>query len=156
MAAASLAHPVPASAQAVDPAFQRDIEKMLEMTGAAKLGEQIAGAVVQQVGQSMRQSNPSVPVRAIDIMSEVVKDLFSKEYVTLQPRLVGAYAKVLTHDEVKQLIAFYETPLGRRLIVVSPQLAQAGMQAGQAWAQELAPRLQSEVQRRLQAEGFVK
>ena len=156
LAAASLAHAVPASAQAVDPAFQRDIEKMLEMTGAARLGEQIAGAVVQQVGQSMRQGNPSVPARAVEIMSEVVKDLFTKEYGSLQPKLVGAYAKVLTHDEVRQLIAFYETPLGRRLIAVTPQLAQAGMEAGQSWAQELAPRLQSDVQRRLQAEGLIK
>jgi hypothetical protein len=152
----SLAAPIPVSAQAVDPAFQRDIEKMLEVTGAARLGEQIAGAVVQQLGQQMRQSNPTVPARAVEIMSEVVRELFTKEYATLQPRLVVAYAKVLTHDEVRQLIAFYETPLGRRLIAVTPQLAQAGMEAGQGWAQELGPRLQSEMQRRLQAEGLIK
>ena len=53
---ASLALAAAVSAKAVDPAFERDIDKMLEMTGAATVGEQFASAVVQQVGQSMRQN----------------------------------------------------------------------------------------------------
>ncbi len=144
-----------ASGQTIDPAFQRDIERMLELTGAQRLGEQLAGAFVLQAGQNMRQANPTMPPRAIEILSEVVRGLFAKEFGTLRPRLVVAYAKVFTHEEVKQLTAFYESPIGRRLAEVSPALAQAGMEAGQGWAQELAPRLEAELRQRLKAEGIV-
>jgi len=155
VAALGVLGPGPASGQTIDPAFQRDIEHMLELTGAQRLGEQLAGAFVLQVGQSMRQANPNLPPRAVEIMSEVVRGLFTKEFGTLRPRLVAAYAKVLTPDEVKQLTAFYESPLGRRLIEVSPALAQAGVEAGQAWVKELSPRLEAELRQRLKAEGII-
>lgn len=155
VAALGVLSPGPASGQTIDPAFQRDIERMLALTGAQRLGEQLANAFVQQIGQNMRQANPSVPPRAIEIVGEAVRGMFAKEFGTLQPRLVAAYAKVLTHDEVRQLTTFYESPIGRRLIEVSPALAQAGVEAGQGWAQEIAPRLEVEIRQRLKAEGIV-
>jgi len=63
-------------------------------------------------------------------------------------------AKVLTHDEVKQLLLFYDTPLGKRMIEVMPAMQQAGAEAGQEWAQQLIPQLQTELMARFKQEGF--
>jgi hypothetical protein len=56
---------------------------------------------------------------------------------------------------VKQLLAFYETPLGKRMIEVMPALQQASAQAGVEWAQQLVPQLQAELLARFKQEGFV-
>ena len=155
LAGATLALPSVVHAQAIDPAFEQDIKKMLEVTGAQKLGEQTMAAVMQQMSQSMRQANPNIPPRMLEIASEVARGLFTKEFPSLAPRLVATYAKVLTHDEVKQLLAFYETPLGKRMIEVMPALQQASAQAGGEWAQQLVPQLQAELLARFKQEGFV-
>jgi hypothetical protein len=111
---------------------------------------------MQQMSQSMRQSNPNIPPRMLEIADEVARALFTKEFPSLTPRLVATYATVLTHDEVKQLLAFYDTPLGKRMIEVMPTLQQAGAQTGGEWAQQLIPQLQTELLARFKQEGFVK
>jgi hypothetical protein len=52
-------------------------------------------------------------------------------------RLVPVYDSLYTAQEVDALIAFYRTPLGRRLIETQPQLMDATMQLGQQWGMEL-------------------
>jgi hypothetical protein len=156
LAFATLALPHQAAAQELDPVFEQDIKKMLEVTGAMRLGEQISGTILQQMSQSMRQANPNIPPRMFEIATEVTQALFIKEFPSLLPRLVATYARVLTHDEVKQLLTFYATPLGKRMIEVMPALQQAGAQAGQEWAQQLVPQLQSQLMERFKQEGLVK
>ena len=142
------------TAPAIDPAFEQDIRKMLQVTNALKMGEQMTTTMMQQLSQSMRQANPNIPPRMLEIASEVARELFTKEFPSLTPKLVATYAKVLTHDEVKQLLAFYATPLGKRMIEMAPALQQAGAQAGQEWAQQLVPQLQAELMARFKKEGF--
>jgi hypothetical protein len=57
----------------------------------------------------------------------------------------AAYDKYLTDDEIKGLIAFYQTPLGQKTLTVLPQLTielqtkglEAGEQAGRESMQEV-------------------
>lgn len=155
LACAVLVSPTGASAQAVDPAFEKDIVRLLDLTGAQKLGEQMTASFTQQFGQALRQANPNVPPRMIEIAGDVAKTLFAKEYPSLVPHMVSAYAKVMTRDDVRQLIAFYESPLGRRVLELTPLIAQAGTEASQTWVQQITPQLQAELQRRFKEEGFV-
>ena len=144
-----------ARAQAVDPEYDKDTRRLLEMTGAQRLGQQMLDSVLNAVGQSLRQANPNIPQRVVDIAAGTAKELYNSEMGSLMPRIVLAYSKVLTHDEVRQMIAFYETPLGKRIIEVMPQLQQAANQAGQEGAQSHAPKLQEMVQQRLKTEGLI-
>ena len=151
---AAQAPPPAQAAPAIDPAFEQDIRKMLEVTNALKLGEQMTTTMMQQLSQSMKQADPNIPPRMLEIATEVARELFTKEFPSLTPKLVATYSRVLTHDEVKQLLAFYATPLGKRMIEVGPALQQAGVQAGQEWAQTLVPQLQAELMARFKKEGF--
>ena len=53
------------------------------------------------------------------------------------------------------MIAFYETPVGRKAIEVTPRLMQEGAQAGQRWAAEMMPGVEERVVARLEAEGII-
>jgi len=63
------------------------------------------------------------------------------------------YHRHFTHDEIKGLIAFYQTDLGSKTIRVMPALLQESMSAGQQWGQTLAPEIRRRVLERLKAEG---
>ncbi len=52
--------------------------------------------------------------------------------------VVPLYARYFSPDEMKQLAAFYRTPVGKKSLQVMPKLMGEGMQAGQ---RVIAPRI---------------
>jgi hypothetical protein len=55
---------------------------------------------------------------------------------SIQPELAAMYAQRFTEAELRELISFYRTPVGRKLALIGPQLSQARMEIGQRRMQE--------------------
>jgi hypothetical protein len=125
------AAPAAAPAVTIDPAFEADIRRLLEMTGSAALGQQ----VMDQMMLSLRPMAPEVPQSFWD---EMAREIDVDELVD---RIVPVYAAHLTHDEVKQLVAFFDSPVGRRLVAEQPAMLQESMQIGQVWGAEVGERV---------------
>ena len=154
-----LAGAQPAPGQDARVLFQADVEKLLEVTGAAAVGAQMAGLVSNQVIESMRQKQPAIPAKAGEIIKEVLNAEFARAFEpggTLRQKMVEIQMKHFTHEEVKALLAFYDTPVGRKAISAMPLAAQEGAVAGQQWANANMGRIAVTLQERLRAEGFIK
>jgi hypothetical protein len=54
---------------------------------------------------------------------------------TLQPEFVALYQRSFTEDELKALIAFYKTPVGKKAITIMPKLQMQGSQIAMAKVQ---------------------
>ena len=126
----------PAMSQAGNAAKQQDIRKLMELTGAAKIGQQMAAQMIPM----FKQSNPQVPQKFWD---DVMKEFDAKSMIDL---VVPIYDKHLTHEDVKGLIVFYQSPLGRKMSSVMPQIAQESMQVGQQWGMQIAQRIQKRLE----------
>jgi hypothetical protein len=149
----------PARAQAIDPQFRSDIESLLQVTGAGSLGAQMAMLVSNQVIDSMKKAQPNVPERVATIVKETLNAEFTTAFEPtgeLMGKMVGIYASHFTPQEVKALLAFYSTDVGRKAISVLPMLAQDGAVAGRQWAQQNMSRVLGVLQQRLRDEGLVK
>jgi hypothetical protein len=126
---ATVAHAQPAMS-AADKAKAADIKKLMTLTGAGNLGIQ---AMTQMLGV-LKQATPKVPEAFwVEFQKEVNPD-------DLVDRVVPIYAKHLSHPEIKELIRFYETPLGKKLIATLPAITQESMVVGQQWGMDLANR----------------
>ena len=146
-----------AAAQTLDPAFEQDILKFMDVIGVNKFGDQIGTLAARQMVDAVRKAKPDFTQRGADIMTEVVKSKFSREYEGpggLRERLVPIYAKSFTRDEIRALTTFYATDLGKKSITAMPSVAAQTAQLAQQWANELRPEIQSEIERRLKAEGL--
>ena len=53
-------------------------------------------------------------------------------------RLVPVYDSLYSAGEIDELVAFYQTRLGQRLLQTQPRLMEASMILGQQWGMELA------------------
>jgi len=149
----------PAQAQAIDPQFRADIESLLQVTGAGSLGAQMATMVSNQVIDSMKKAQPGMPERAATIVKETLNAEFTKAFEPqgeLMSKMVGIYASHFTPQEVKALLAFYGTDVGRKAVAVLPMLAADGAAAGQQWGQQNMGRVLGVLQQRLRDEGLVK
>jgi uncharacterized protein len=94
-----------------------------------------------------RQSNPRIPA--------VFWDRFLVQAKARRGELVDMisviYDRHFTADELRQLLAFYDTPLGRKLLAAQPTIAQESLQAGQEWGQRVGTAIGAQ----LAAEGIV-
>jgi uncharacterized protein len=122
----------------MDPAKEKDIRHLLELTGAATLGAQ----VMNQMLQTFRQTMPNVPA---DFWPELQKELNPNELVE---RVIPVYDKQLNGGEIKDLIKFYETTTGKKLIKVMPAITQESMEIGKAWGRDIGEKVMKKLQQK--------
>jgi uncharacterized protein len=115
---------------------EKDVLKLMEVSGSAASYD----LVFQQLVSQLKMMKPDVPQATWD---QVKQDVFDKEIVYLKKDLIPVYQKNFTADEVKQLIAFYTSPLGLKLVDGTAKISKESMQVAQPWAMSLAGKIQS-------------
>jgi hypothetical protein len=133
------------------------LKELMEITGAAKMGEMFGAVFVQQMTAFLKQSNPDIDPKAYTIVDEEITKLMHEEFVekeSLQELIYPIYHNYLSLAETRELIRFYKTPVGMKAISVMPQMAQEGMQAGQVWGQTLGPEIERRITARFEKEGI--
>ena len=73
----------------------------------------------------------------------VKKEVFDVEVAELNKQLIPIYKKHFTQDDVKAIIAFYETPVGKKLAQETPQITVESMQLSQSWGMGLFGKIQA-------------
>jgi uncharacterized protein len=144
----------PCSADELTAAKRADIEKLLEMTGTAALGKQMGTAVMGQMAQAIRKMRPDIPQRVIDALPGEVGAVFEANMDAFKEQVIPLYSKYFTASEIKGMIAFYSTDLGKKTISVMPSLMAESMAAGQQWGQSLGPQIDARIKARCKNEGY--
>lgn len=122
----------PMSSYAIEKhATEESVREMMNLTGAGNIGIQ----VMQRLLTELRPIFSDVPDSFWD---EVMQEVNPDELVSL---IVPVYQKHFTEKEIRQLIKFYKSPIGRKVIQSLPQITQDSMDAGQQWGQALALRI---------------
>jgi hypothetical protein len=144
-------------APSVEPALRADIEKLMAITGQAELAVQMATTMSDAVLNGFQQSQKAVPPRVFEVVKEVLKTEFAKAFVQsdIKDKQIALYAKYYTHADVKGLIAFYESDLGRKAIANMPSLLREGAAIGEDWARGAMPGIMQILETRLKAEGLI-
>ena len=151
--AAALARKGPA----IDPAHRADIELLMELTGSSAAGVQMANTVSNLYLNNLRETQKSVPPRVIEIVREVLNSEFESAFngPEIKDKQVALYAKYYTHEDVKGMIAFYQSDVGKKAIANMPSLAREGAALGEQWGRANLPRVIQVLETRLKSEGLM-
>jgi uncharacterized protein len=112
-----------------------DIIRLLRISGTEKLTDQMLDVLIPQ----FKQLVPGIPDA---FWAKFREKMNINEFILAS---VPVYSKYYTHDEIKQLIIFYESPLGKRMIEVTPLLTQETMSIGQKWGEKLGQEIFNEL-----------
>ena len=121
--------------------------EILELKGGLKMFDPVVTGVIERHKSLMLQSNPMIQTDLNEIAGKLHADLGARR-LELQNEVVSLYAKAFTEPELKAALAFYKTPLGKKLIEQEPKILDDGMKFADGWAQKLA----TEVVQRMRAE----
>ena len=148
----------PTAADELTPAKSADIKRLMEVTGSVNIAQQFASATSQQMFDMLKAARPDIPERALAVMNDELMALFAERLAVsggLLDQVTPIYGKYLSHQEIKELLAFYRTPLGRKTIQVLPTILRESMVAGERWGQSLAPEIERRVGAALRREGLI-
>lgn len=127
------------STQAAEPVYE-----LMDLVGSKDQMEQMSSQMVTMI----TSANPALAPHQDEIAA------WTNKYFTwdaMKEDMAVIYRKYFTDDEIKKLIEFYQTPVGKKAIEVMPQLFQEGSQVGMKIAQEHQAELQ-EILEKSQAE----
>jgi hypothetical protein len=141
-------------AAAVAPEKRAAIEKLLELTGALKLGQQMATTIVAQMTDALRATHPNIPSKALDALPDVVNGVIADNIAGFKEVIVHIYDEHFSLAELQGLNDFYSSELGRKVIEALPGVLQESMAAGHAWGQSITPEIVQRVRARLKQENI--
>src|SRR5215469_6763387 len=119
--------------------------------GATALYSPLVSGVIERTKSVFLQTNPMLSKD----LNEVAAKLHG-EYGARSAELVNEVAKLyasrFTEQELKDTLAFYKSPLGRKLIVEEPAILDQSMKTAQTWAenlsQEVIAKMRAEMKKR--------
>ncbi|MBI3713811.1 MAG: DUF2059 domain-containing protein [Burkholderiales bacterium] len=126
------------------PAKKETLEELFRLTDMTKMLDAVYAQTDAMMKQSMRgRTLTEAQKPVVDKFAEKSVALMKEElsWDKLKPPVMAAYASVYTDKEVKDIIKFYQTPTGKKLIKKMPELTQVTMGLVQKSVQGILPKL---------------
>ena len=126
-------------------------KELITVKGAVAIYEPLIPGVVEQAKNIFLRTNPLLGKDLNEVAAKLRADLASRsaELVTDAAKL---YAARFTEKELKDALAFYKSPLGRKLLAEEPKVLDQSMQNAQTWAdrisQEVMGKMRAEMKKR--------
>jgi uncharacterized protein len=145
-----------ALADDMTPAKRADIRALLQASGGPNIPQQFAAMASLDIIQKIRH-RPDFTPKVGQAIQEEMLGVFNEGMSptgALSEKIEQVYGKHYTHQEIKDLLAFFRSPIGRKYVGTSVNVSRDVLAAGRAWSESVAPAIQSRLRTRLKKEGF--
>jgi hypothetical protein len=149
---------VPAGAQQappLKPASPAAIAAAKEILAMKKASAMYASAVpniVQQTKDALLQANLNYQKDLNEVAVIVAQKLAGREK-EIGDGMATVYANEFTEQELKDLVTFYKSPLGQKLLASEPRAVQSSMSYMNQWAQAFAETVNGEFRAEMRKRG---
>jgi hypothetical protein len=151
--AAALAVSAPAAyAQKPSPAALLTASEIVTATGAMALFTPLIPGVVEQAKGLFLQQDPSLAKDANEIAAKMRGDL-APRLSEISGQVAKIYAEHFTEQELKDLLVFYKSPVGKKLIAEQPKIGDASLKFAQDWANKLSDEVVAKMRAELKKKG---
>jgi hypothetical protein len=142
---------LPAQAQQPSAAAVAMAKEVLAMKGADKLFNPLVLGIVTRIKGTLLQTNLDLSKELDEVANKLAREL-TPRLGELNQFTANLYARQFTEDELKQIIAFYKSPIGKKVINLEPQILDQSMANADAWAvkmeQEVLDRFRAEMKKK--------
>jgi len=136
----------------VSPAAAALATQLLELKGAIGAFDAAIEGVITHNKGNLLQINPNL-TRDIDATAQIVRAEAAARRQELRTEIARAYASVFTEQELKDLLEFYKTPLGKKIIDNEPQAVEASTNRAQVWIDKYAGEVMEKMRVEMRKKG---
>jgi uncharacterized protein len=109
-------------------------------------------SIVQQTKDTLLQSNLNYQKDLNEVAVIVAQNLAGREK-EIGEGMARIYANEFTEQELKDLVTFYKSPLGQKLLASEPRAIQTSMAYMNQWAQQFAETVNGEFRAEMRKRG---
>jgi uncharacterized protein len=126
-----------ARAQQTSPGALAAAKELLKVKGADATWLSLVRGVVERARVVFTQANPMLGKDLNEVAAKLSTE-YSPRSAELLDDVAKLYTTRFTEQELKDAVAFYKSPLGRKLLVEEPKVLEQTMKDAQAWADKLS------------------
>lgn len=139
--------PKPPSAAAIATA-----KEILAIKKAQAMYENAVPGLVQQSKNALLQSNLNYQKDLNEVATKIAKDLAGREK-EIGEQMAKQYATDFTEQELKDLLAFLKSPIGKKMLEQEPRTIDAAISFMNRWAQTFAEEINGKFRAEMKARG---
>ncbi|XIA63401.1 DUF2059 domain-containing protein [Bradyrhizobium sp. TZ2] len=147
--------PAPAAIPGLKPGTPAALAAAKEILTMKNAGAMYANAVpnlVEQTKNVLLQSNLNYQKDLNEVAVVVAKNLAGREK-EIGEGMAQVYANEFTEQELKDLVTFYKSPLGQKLLASEPRAIQFSMSYMNQWAQTFAETINGQFRAEMKKRG---
>jgi hypothetical protein len=134
------------------PAALAAAKEILAMKNAAAMYANAVPNLVEQTKNVLLQSNLNYQKDLNEVAIIVAKNLAGREK-EIGDGMAQVYANEFTEQELKDLVTFYKSPLGQKLLAAEPRAIQFSMSYMNQWAQAFAETINGQFRAEMRKRG---
>jgi hypothetical protein len=134
------------------PAAIAAAKEILTMKNAAAMYANAVPNLVEQTKNVLMQSNLNYQKDLNEVAIIVAKNLAGREK-EIGDGMAQVYANEFTEQELKDLVNFYKSPLGQKLLASEPRAIQFSMSYMNQWAQQFAETINGQFRAEMKKRG---
>jgi uncharacterized protein len=156
---------LPAAAQQQPPAAQQQpalkpatpaalaaAREILAMKNAAAMYANAVPNIVERTKETLLQSNLNYQ-KDLNEVAVIVSQRLAGREKEIGDGMALIYANIFTEQELKDLVTFYKSPLGQKLLTSEPRAIAGSMQYMNGWAQQFAETVNGEFRAEMRKRG---
>jgi len=110
--------------------------EILDIKGSMTIFEPLVPGVVEQSKTTLLQMNPNLFKDLNEVAGNLRKE-YAPRLASLKADIVKIYAERFTEQELKDTLAFYKSPLGKKILTEEVGFVDRSMSTAQDWAVKL-------------------
>lgn len=125
--------------------------QLLELKGGITVFDPAIEGVIRHHKGVLLQINPN-PVKDVNEVEQLMRTETEARRQELHNEIARGYASAFSEQDLKDMIEFYKTPLGKKMIDREPKAGEESARRAQAWiekyAEEVVAKMHAEMKRR--------
>lgn len=144
----------PANAQdEVDDAALTAAVELVRASGMSKMLETMLPLISNQIIDLMVKVKPELKGQYDAFIREFLKTAMGEGREEVFREIAMLYARKFTADEINDVVAFYKSPTGLRMLELLPEIQAEASKIGQAWGSNVARRSLERLRAKLKEDG---
>ncbi len=151
--ALALAVPIgSAAAQQPSASAVATAKELIAVKGAGAIYKPLVSGVIERAKTVFLQTNPMLGKDLTEVAAKLHAD-YAGRGVEVEDDFARIYASRFNEQELKDALAFYKTPLGKKLIAEEPAILDQSMKNAQNWANKLSEEIIGKMRAEMKKRG---
>ena len=141
-----------ARAQEPSPGAVALARELIALKGAANMYDPIIPGVIEQAKSVFVQTNPALGKELNDVAGQLRSE-YAPRATELSFEVARLYAQKFSEPELREALAFYKTPLGRKITTEEPKILEESFGRVNQWANRFSEEVMNKIRVEMKKKG---